>query len=178
MSVQAAEAHLEAVLAAGGSLALAARAATLEALERRVAVLARAVEGSAPEAKDLARLMEAEARPRLLASLREDLRLTEAEARLRLTEARVAETEEEALAAGAEVRRIRERHAAALAPLVESEGGHIVAEIETPALTQARKRLTDLESALLAQRDELERRAAEVAVYQEKDQQRKTREAR
>ncbi|HAX44595.1 MAG TPA: hypothetical protein PLF84_15285 [Bryobacteraceae bacterium] len=177
MSVQASEAHLEALQAAAGRLALAARETALEASERRGAVLARLIEGTPPEAKDLARLMEAEARPRLLAGLREDLRLAEAEARLRLAEAKVAETEALILEAGAAVRSLHEEYAALLAPLAAG-GGVVEASVSTPALTQARQRLTDLNSEVGARRDEVARREADLAVYRERYRQRMAREAR
>jgi len=176
--VELAEQRVEDLVAAAGKLALAARTASLEALERRAAVLARLVEGHTPTDKDLAAVTAAEDRPKLLASLRESLRVEEAEARLRLAEAKVAATEEMILEAGAAVRRIHEAHAAALAPLLESEGGNIHAQIETPALTAARQRLVDLEGTLAAQRDELTRRENELAVYVENDARRRRMEAR
>lgn len=178
MSIEAAEAHLEALQAAAGRLALMARETALDASERRGAVLARLIEGTPPEAKDLARLMEAEARPRLLAGLREDLRLAEAEARLRVAEATVEDVEAQIVEAGATVRQIHERYGAALAHLADSEGGSVLAEIETPALTAARGRLADLESALSAQRDVLARREGELVAFRERDRQRMAREAR
>jgi len=177
VSVQAAEAHLEAVQAAAGKLALAMREASQESAERRGAVLARLLEGTPPETKDLARLAEAEARPRLLASLREGLRLTEAEARLRLAEAKVLETEELIVEAGAAVRSLHEEYAGLLAPLAAG-GGVVEASVSTPALTQARQRLTDLNSEVGARRDEVARREADLAVYRERDRQRMAREAR